>query len=50
MRVCLHQPHIGAMGSQLNMLKGLYVFGVFQKLGNVMYVPTKYMEKYVEFP
>ena len=43
MRVCPHQPHIGAIGSQLNMPKGLYIFGGFQKLGKLMYLVTKYM-------
>ena len=41
-------PHIGAIGSYLNMPNGLYIFGVFQKLGSLMYLATKYMWKYVE--
>ena len=36
-----------AMGSELNMLKGLYIFGDFKKLGYLMYLAPKYMEKYV---
>ena len=48
MRVCPHQPHIGAVGSQLNMPEGFYIFGVFQKLSNLMHLATKYMWKYVE--
>ena len=43
MRVCPHQSGIGAIGSQRNMPKGLYIFGNFHKLGNHMYLVTKYM-------
>ena len=44
----LHQPHNEAIGSQLNMPKGLSIFGVIQKFSNLMYLATNYMEKYVE--
>ena len=43
MRVCPYHPHIEDIGSQLNMPKGLYIFGIFQILGNLMYLPPKYM-------
>ena len=48
MRVCPRQPHVGAVGSQLNVPDGLYSLGGFQKLGNLMCLVTKYMWKYVE--
>ena len=43
MRVCPYHPHFQAIGSQLNMPKGLYIFGAFQKLGILMYLAPKYM-------
>ena len=48
MRVYPPQPHIGAIGSQQNMTKGLYSFVVPQKFGNLLYLATKYMWRYVE--
>ena len=48
MRVGPHQPHNEAIGSQLNMPKGLYIFGVCHAFGNLMYLLTQCMEKYVE--
>ena len=41
MRVCRYHPHIEAIGSQLNMPKGFYIFGIFQNLGIVMYLAPK---------
>ena len=43
MRVYPYQPQIEATGFQLNMPKGFYIFGTFQKLGNLMYLAPKYM-------
>ena len=48
MRVCPYHPDIEANGSQLNMPKGLYIFGIFQNFGILMYLAAKYMWKYVE--
>ena len=42
MKVSPYHPHIQAIGSQLNMPKGLHIFGIFQKLGNLMYLVPKY--------
>ena len=47
MMVCPYHPHIEAIGSQLNMpkgvFKGLYIFVILEKLGNLMYLALKYM-------
>ena len=43
MRVCPYHPHIKAIGSQLNMPKGLYIFGICQNLGIFMYLAPRYM-------
>ena len=43
MRVCPYQPHIEAILSPLNMPKGLYIFGIFQKSVNLMYLAPQYM-------
>ena len=43
MKVCPYHPHIEAIVSQLNMPNRLYIFGIFQKLGNLMYLAPKYM-------
>ena len=43
MTVYPHHPHIEAIGSQLNMPKGLYIFGIFQNLGILMYLAPTYM-------
>ena len=43
MRVCPHHPHIEAIGSQLNMPKGLYIFRIFQNLGIRKYLAPRYM-------
>ena len=48
MMVCPHQPHIEAIGSQLNLPKGLYILGISQNLGISIYLVPKYMYKYVE--
>ena len=45
MRVCPYHPHIEAIGSQLNMPKGLSFFQIFRKLGNLMHLVPKYMSK-----
>ena len=43
MRVCPYHLHIEAIGAQLNMPKGLYIFVIFQKMGNLIYLAPKYM-------
>ena len=43
MRVCPYHPHIEAIGSQLNMPIGLYIFRTFQNLGIFVYLAPKYM-------
>ena len=43
MRVYRYHPHIEAIGSQLNMPQGLYIFAIFQNLGILMYLAPKYM-------
>ena len=43
MRVCPYHPDIEAIGSQLNMRKGLYIYWTFQQMGNLMYLAPKYM-------
>ena len=48
MRLCPYHHHIEAIGSQLNVHRGLYIFGIFQKLGNLMYLAPKYTWKNVE--
>ena len=48
MRVCPYQPHIEAIGSQLNMPQGLCIVRIFENLGILMYLAPKYMSKYVE--
>ena len=48
MRVCPHNPHNEATGSQLNLPQGFCISGVVQNLGNLMYLAIKCMKKYVE--
>ena len=48
MTVCPYNPDIEAIGSQLNMPKGLYILGIFQQLGNLTYLAPKYMYKNAE--
>ena len=43
MGVCPYQPHIKAIRSQLNMPKGLFIFGTFLNLGILMYLASKYI-------
>ena len=43
MRVCPYHPHTEAIGSQINMPKGLYIFWIFQSLGILMYLAPNYM-------
>ena len=48
MRVCPYHPHFDAIGSQLNMPKGLYIFQIFQIFCILMYLAPGYMWKAVE--
>ena len=43
MRFCPPWPHSEAIGSQLNMPKGLFILSTFQKLGNLVYLVPNYM-------